>query len=157
MGRAAARQVWSAYDITKARFLEIKLYSNEQKTISLDRTVGELENIAGSKSNVLKRFPEQQAGAARVLHGETFHTNERGRHKEAEETAVSLSLKPGTDPEGRRLNTQFSPADFSLGASLPFGEGLRALSREGTGRTALANVPRSRATNVNGLFQDHAR
>lgn len=73
VGRAAALQVWSAYDITKARCLEIKLYGNKQKIISLDRTVGELKNTAGSRSNILRSFLEQQAGAALVLHGETFH------------------------------------------------------------------------------------
>lgn len=92
---SAARQVWSAHDMTKARFLEIKLYRNEQKRISLDRTVGELENLAGSKSNVLKRFPEQQAGAARVLHGETFHTSERGRHKKQRKQRSVSPWSPG--------------------------------------------------------------
>ena len=77
---------------TKARFLEIELYSNKQKIISLDRTVGELENIAGSKSNVLKRFLEQQAGATLVVHGETFHTEKQGRHKKSRGNNSLVSL-----------------------------------------------------------------
>lgn len=38
------------------------------KIIILEITVGKLDNIAGSKSKVLKRFPGQQAGVPPVLH-----------------------------------------------------------------------------------------
>lgn len=93
VGWAAALQVRSVYDITKAHGLEIQLYSNKQKLISLDRTVGELENIAGSKSKVSKRFLERQAGWHWFFTRK--HSTLRGRHDKAEETAVqSLTANP---------------------------------------------------------------
>ena len=52
-----------------------------RKIIILDRTLGELDNRAGSKSKVLKRFLEQQAGVSLVLQEDILHTNKQRRFK----------------------------------------------------------------------------
>lgn len=85
--------VWSAYYKTKAHFLENELYSHEKKIIILDITVGKLNNIAGSKSKLLKRFLEQQAGVSLVLQEETLHTNKQGRCKKVEKQQFSRSVQ----------------------------------------------------------------
>lgn len=113
----------------------MKLDSNKQKIFTLDRTVGELESVAGSKSNVLKRFLEQQAAASLFLHGDTFHTNKQGRWKKSRgNSSLVFRGEPRTDPACRGLNAKINLADFALGAPPQLCRGPEATGKRKDGR-----------------------